>query len=222
MFMRRVSSARADEDDEVPVTHEDEVPVTHARSRMLRVLLKIPSIWLLPLYCMLIVALILPIMLPVYVVFQSANEAQETALVWPLGNSLSQAIGDEMLSVELDMVDIDPQTRVLTFLVEIRLGPFQHPDIHGMVLLPDDRKLVIVVGNQGILYSAGDVVTDVRLEFIMRGIKPLFEYPFDSYSWDGGVKASLVNQTDLTKVTETFVPLGVAMFAGAKGWDTHT
>jgi hypothetical protein len=73
------------------------------------------------------------------------------------------------------MVDIIPQSRVMSFLVEVRLGPYQDESLKGLVELPDHHKLVIVIGNEGVIYSADEVVTDMQQKFTMIGVSPLFK-----------------------------------------------
>ena len=78
------------------------IPVTHKRSRLQRMMIRVPPFLLLPLICMVIVAFVLPIMIPVYVIFERTNSGQEHPLVWPLERTVSEVVdAEDIISVEV-------------------------------------------------------------------------------------------------------------------------
>lgn len=84
---------------------------------------------------------------------------------------------------------------------------------------PEGYSLLVRLGHQGIRYSAGDVVADQSLAFIIRPLKGLFDYPYDTYELDLPVHAFRIKDAD---ESQEGLPLALAFEMSRPGWTFST
>ncbi|KAG1678594.1 hypothetical protein FOA52_012601 [Chlamydomonas sp. UWO 241] len=215
---RKKEAAAAADEPENEEQDDEEKPLNDWVHRYTR---KLPPQAFLPLFSVLVIAMLLAVMLPVYFSFVAANAIQDEARVWPLDTVLDEMDQIDQFIVELDLTAVDPETRTASFLFDLSLGGvYEHDTDSGVLDLKDGFTLSVKLGHQSLSYDSGDSVSDQFLDFVIDDISPLFNYPFDAYTLTMEIYCSEVNETDTSNIVSERVPTGVILYEGEQGWTT--
>lgn len=143
----------------------------------------LPPLLLLPMLSVLLVAMILVLMLPVFYVFRNEASADRGVAAYPPNMTQVPLIKLNQISLVGRVLGVNPTTYTTTISFDvIPGGDFKQSLAYGSLQLPKNYYLSLYMGRSALTFYTGDSMETIPCEIAMHEKRRLIDFPFDSYA----------------------------------------